>query len=106
VSTISVQLDALDALAGELTALAGDLADDGDRCAAAAIALRDGLSHDACLDALWAAHGWAALARALSDATGAVAATLRAAVTAYRVAEAARAESIGRRPGRFVAVAW
>lgn len=101
-STISAQLDALDALAGELTSLAGDLADDGDRCAAAAGALCDGLSGDEGLDALWAARSWATLAGCVADATQAVAATLGAAVTAYRAAETARAASIVGRPLEFV----
>jgi hypothetical protein len=105
-TTISVQLDTLDALAGELTALAVDLADDADRCAAAVGALAAGLSGDEGLSAVWAARTWAALAHAVADATRAVAGTLTAAVTAYRAAEAARARSIGRRPREFVAVAW
>ena len=105
-STISVQLDALDALAGELTALAGDLSDDADRCASAAGALAAGLNRDEGLTAAWGANRWAALARAVAEATHAVGATLGAAVTAYRAAEAARAESIDRRRLEYVAVAW
>jgi hypothetical protein len=105
-STISVQLDALEALAGELTTLAGELGDDADRCASAAGALATGLSRDEGLDATWAATSWAALAHAVADATRAVGATLGVAVTAYRAAEAARAEAIGRRWLEHVAVAW
>jgi hypothetical protein len=105
-STISVQLDALDALAAELTALAGELRDDADRCASAAGALATGLNQDESLTAAWAARSWAAFADAVADATRAVAATLGAAVTAYRTAEAARTEAIGRRGLDHVAVAW
>jgi hypothetical protein len=105
-STITVQLDALDELAGELTALAGELAADGDRCSAAGTTLFTALAQDACLDAVWAAHLWAALARSVADATRAVAAALAAAVLTYRAAEAARAQAIARRPREFVAVAW
>ena len=105
-STISVQLDALDALAGELTALAGELSDDADRCASAAGALAAGLNRDEGLTAAGAAGTWAALARAVAEATHAVGTTLGAAVVSYRAAEAARADSIGRRRLESVAVAW
>ncbi len=91
-STITVQLDALEALAGELTALAGELSDDAERCSSAAGALHAGLSGDEGLTATCAATAWSALTSALADATRAVAATLVAAVTAYRAAEATRAE--------------
>jgi uncharacterized protein YukE len=105
-STLSVQFDSLDALAGELTALAGELSDDADRCASAAGALAAGLNRDEGLTAAWAAGRWAALARAVAEATHAVGATLGAAVSSYRAAEAARAESIGHRRLAYVAVAW
>ncbi len=105
-STISVQLDALDALARELTALAGDLHDDAGRCSAAAGALRSGLTLDEGLTAVWAASSWAALARTVADGTQTVAAALGAAVTAYREAERIRSLSIGRRGRPPVAVAW
>jgi hypothetical protein len=105
-STISVQLDSLDALAGELAALAGELSGDADRCAAAGHALASGLNRDEGLTAVWAATTWAALARAVAEATHAVAATLGAAVLSYRAAEAARAEFLGRRRLEYVAVAW
>ena len=105
-STISAQLDSIDALAGELTALAGALSDDAERCASAAGALAAGLNRDEGLTAAWAAGTWAALARAVAEATHAVGSTLGAAVVSYRAAEAARADSIGRRRLEYVAVAW
>jgi hypothetical protein len=105
-STISVQLDALDALAGELDALAGELRADAERCTAAAGALADGLNRDERLNAAWAAGLWAALERAVADDARAVAATLAAAIGAYRAAEAVRAQSIARHLRPSVAVAW
>jgi hypothetical protein len=99
-----VQLDALEALAGELTALAGELSDQGDRCASTVGGLLAGLSGDACLDAIGAARAWAALAHAVADGTRVVGATLSAAVAAYRAAEAERAERIALRRLPFVAV--
>jgi hypothetical protein len=105
-STISVQLDALDALAGDLAALAAELADDADACGSAARLLRIGLSFDEGLTAAAGAATWAALTRAVADAARGVAATLAAAVTAYRSAEEARAAPIARHRLEFVAVAW
>jgi uncharacterized protein YukE len=105
-STIAVQLDTLDALAGDLSVLAGELVDDADRCRSAAAVLHGGLSGDAGLDAGWAAASWSDLARAVADGTRAVAAILGAAVTAYRAADEARAEAIARYRLEPVAVAW
>ncbi len=105
-STISVQLDALDGLAGELSALAGELGEDADRCASAGGALATALNRDEGLTAVGAAATWAASAHAVADASRAVAATLNAAVTAYRAAEAARAAAISRPRREYVAVAW
>jgi uncharacterized protein YukE len=105
-SIIAVQLDTLDELAGDLAALAGELADDADRCRAAVAVLHGGLTGHAGLDAGWAATTWSALARAVADGTQAVAAALGAAVDAYRTADEARAEAIARQRRRSVAVAW
>ncbi len=105
-STISVQLDALDALAGELTALAGELHDDADRCSTAGAGLSAGLTLDECLTAVWAASAWAVLARAVADGTQAVAAALSAAVIAYRAAERLRGQAIARNGSGYVAAVW
>jgi uncharacterized protein YukE len=105
-TTITVQLDALDALAGELTALSGELADDADRCAAAGRALAAGLSRDEGLTTAWAAGRWTALARAVAEATHAVGAALADAVVSYRAADEARAQAIGHGRLEYVAVAW
>lgn len=96
-STITARLDLLEALAGELTGLAGELSDDADRCALAAGALIAGLARDEGLTAGAAARGWAILARALSDGTRSVGGALAVAVTAYRLAERSRTEQL--RPG-------
>ena len=64
-------------------------------------------NRDEGLTAAWAAGTWAALARAVAEATHAVAEHPgRARSRSYRAAEAARAESIGRRRLEYVAVAW
>jgi hypothetical protein len=96
-STITARLDLLEALAGELTGLAGELSDDAERCARAARALSAGLGRDEGLTAGAGARGWATLARSLSEGTRSVAGALAAAVTAYRLAERGRAEQL--RPG-------
>lgn len=93
-STITARLDLLEALAGELTGLAGELADDADRCVQASYALSSGLGRDTGLTAAAAARGWATLARALSDGTRSTAGALTAAVTAYRLAEQSRAAQL------------
>ena len=105
-SPISVQLDALDALADELAALAGELADDADLCRGAAGRLGAGLSGDVGLTALAGARGWAGLAAAVADGTRSIAVVLASAVTAYRHAEGVRARGLLGGPGRFVAVPW
>jgi hypothetical protein len=93
-SPISVQLDSLDALADELAALAGELADDADLCRRAGGRLCAGLSGDVGLDALAGARGWAGLTAAVADAARSIAVVLASAVTAYRHAEAARARTV------------
>src|SRR5215217_3780343 len=85
-TTISVQLDALEALAGELTALAGELADDADRCAGAASTLAGALGGSEGLTAGSAAATWSALAHAVADGVRAMAGVLAAALAAYRAA--------------------
>ena len=105
-SIISVQLEALEALAGELTALAGELSDDADLCRGASAALCAGLSRDEGLEAGAAATAWSSLIGAVADGARAIAGALIAAVAAYRAADRARAERIARPDRGFVAVAW
>ena len=105
-TTISVQLDALEALAGELTALAAELADDADRCAGAASTLARALGGGEGLTAGSAATTWSTLTRAVADGIRAMAGVLTAALAAYRAAEHSRAARIGGFRRDSVAVAW
>lgn len=105
-SIISVQLDALEALAAELRLLARELDDDAARCSGAASALGEGLSHDEGLDAVGAASTWAALVTAVAEGTRAVAGALTAAAASYRAAEEARGASIGRLVPAHRGMAW
>jgi hypothetical protein len=105
-STISVQLDALEALAGELTALAGELADGADRCAGAARTLVGALDGGEGLTAGSAAAAWSALVRAVADGVRAMVGVLTAALVAYRTAEHTRAARIAGVRRDAVAVAW
>ena len=85
--TISVQPDALAALADELAGLAAALAADGDRCRSAAGALDVVLGGRAGASAAAVATAWATVAGALAEGTAAAAGTLRAAVLSYRAAD-------------------
>lgn len=84
---ISVQPDALAALAAELAALASALSTDGERCRSAAGVLDTALGGREGAAAAAVATAWGDLAGALADGTGAVAGTLRAAAAAYRGAD-------------------
>lgn len=103
-STITARLDLLDSLAGELTGLAGELADDADRCARAARDLSAALGRDEGLTAGAAARGWATLTGALADGTRSVAGAVADVATAYRLAEQDRADQLGFAGRRFTAV--
>ena len=96
-STISVQLDALDALAAELAALAGELDEDASRCRSTAGSLPAALDgHEG-----WAAGAtttaWGSLTAVVAARTAAVATTLTRATAAYRAADAALARDLGSR---------
>jgi hypothetical protein len=93
-TTVSVRPDALTALADQLTALAADLTADADACGGAAVLLATGLGGEEGLAAAHAARGWRHVLDGLADGCGSVAGTLRAAVEAYRSAEADRAASL------------
>ena len=101
--TISVQSDALEALAGELAALAAELDEDATLSRTAASAL---------YTALDGAEGWtsggAAIARGsltgvVAARTAAVAGTLGAAAVAYRAADATLAADVAVRRARTAA---
>ncbi|MGY1751977.1 hypothetical protein [Blastococcus sp. SYSU D01042] len=91
--TISVRPEVLAALADRLTDLAVELADDGERCLAAAGTLRAALRGTTGETAGAVALAWGALAGGLAEGTGAVAGTLRAAGASYRRADAGLAGS-------------
>ncbi len=81
---ISVEPGEVEALAGELSALAADLADDVAPCHSAAASFRSTLGGTEGWTAGAAAAGWAVLTGLIADRAEAVAATLRAAAGAYR----------------------
>ncbi|MFQ1003427.1 hypothetical protein [Modestobacter sp. SSW1-42] len=85
---ISVQLDALTALLAELSALGVELQREGELCAATGHSLAAALEGPVGADAAAAGAGWTELVTALAARTLAVAATLEAAVAAYRTADA------------------
>jgi ABC-type uncharacterized transport system YnjBCD ATPase subunit len=81
---LSVHLDAVDALADELTALADQLAEDPPLCRAAATSYATALGGEAGRRASDAAIAWAGLTSVLADRCAATAGALRAAVASYR----------------------
>jgi hypothetical protein len=91
---ITVRLDAVEALAAELSALAAELSDDAALCRSAATSLYSALSGDEGWSAGSAATAWASLADVVGARAGAVAGTLVSAVAAYRAADLALAERI------------
>jgi hypothetical protein len=93
--TISIQFDAVAALADELSTLAAELSEDGALCRSAAPRLHAALGGDEGWSALSAATAWAALAEVVGARSGAVAGSLVTAVAAYRAAEEALARRIG-----------
>ncbi|MGZ4572983.1 MAG: hypothetical protein ACXVYC_18425 [Blastococcus sp.] len=90
-SAISVQLDAVEALAAELAALAAELDDDAGLCRATAASLSTALGGDEGWAAGSAGSLWAALTGVIAARTRAVAGTLVAAMDAYRAADRALA---------------
>lgn len=91
---ITVRLEAVEALAAELSALAGELADDAALCRSAAASLYSGLSGDPGWAAGSAATSWGALVDVVAARSDAVAGTLVSAVAAYRAADAALARRL------------
>ncbi len=97
--TISVQLDALGALAAELAGLAAELGDDADLCRSAGASLYAALDGDEGWTSRGAAIAWSSLTAVVAARTAAVAATLTAATDAYRAADGALSDGIAARPG-------
>jgi hypothetical protein len=90
-ASFSVQPDEVAALAGELWALAAELADDAGCIRSAAASFPAALGGDEGWAAGATATAWAQLQEALASATAALAGTLAAAAAAYRAEDAALA---------------
>jgi hypothetical protein len=88
---VAVQLDAVAALADELSLLAARLAEESPLCRIAAASLRAGLGEGAAADA---ATAWGGLAQVLAEECAATARTLAGAVAAYRSADAQLARAL------------
>jgi hypothetical protein len=85
---ITVQLDAVAALADELSLLAVRLAEEPPRCRTAGAALETALGDPVGEAAAGAATAWGAVAQLLADECATTARTLRAAVAGYRAEDA------------------
>jgi hypothetical protein len=85
---VSVQLDALTALLAELSALGVQLEREGELCASTGRSLGAALAGPVGTDAEVAGVAWTDLVTTLAARTLAVAASLEAAVAAYRTADA------------------
>jgi hypothetical protein len=92
---ISVQLDVLGGLLAELRALGVELAEEGDTGAAAGNSLARALAGPVGAEAAGAGAQWTAAVTALATRTLAVAATLEAALAAYRAADLGLAQQLG-----------
>jgi hypothetical protein len=90
---ITVQLDAVVALADELSLLATQLAEEPPLCRLAAASLRTGLG-GGLGEAAAAATAWGGLAEVLAEECAATARTLAGAVAAYRAADAELARAL------------
>ena len=91
---IRVQLDAVEVLAAELSALAGELDDQARSCRSAASSFFAALPGEQGLTAGAAGGTWAVLLAALTDRTAAVSGVLRTSVDAYRAEDVALAGRI------------
>ena len=90
--------DAVTAFADELTALAGDLQEDADRCRGVAGSLSRALDGNEGGTAESAATAWAGLGEVLAERTAALARTVAGAVQASLDHDAGLAGSIGGQP--------
>jgi hypothetical protein len=95
---LSVQYDAVEALADELAALATQLAEEQPLCRTAAASLRAALLGDVGWRSGAAAAAWGSLMGLIAQECEAMAATLHAAVDSYRTIDAGIARSV--LPGR------
>ncbi|MGY1635693.1 hypothetical protein ACI78V_03460 [Geodermatophilus sp. SYSU D00742] len=92
--TIAAQLDAIDALASELGALAAELGEDAQLCWSTAVSLGAAVGGDVGERAGATGSGWAALLELVAQQTGVLAATLSAAVDSYRLTDAGLADRL------------
>jgi uncharacterized protein YukE len=92
--TIAVQLDAIDAMADELVGLATELDSEAHLCRSTAVSLGASVSGEAGSRAGAAGSGWGDLLALVAQRTGALAGTLREAVTSYRLADAALSDRL------------
>ena len=91
---ITVQLDAVAALADELSLLAAQLAEEPSLCRVAAASLRTALGDGVGEAAAATAIAWGDLAEVLAEECAATARTLSGAVAAYRAADEALARAL------------
>ena len=92
--TIAAQFDAIDTLAAELAGLAAELAAEAQLCRSTSVSLGTAVSGAAGERGGAAAAGWATVLELLGQQTGALAATLSAAVDSYRVADATLSDRV------------
>src|SRR6476620_9277045 len=101
---VSVQLDAVEALAAELAALAAELHDDAGLGRSTASSLSAAFGGEEGWAAGSAGSAWTSLYGLIAGRTSAIAGTLAAAVDAYRAADLALSRRIGSGPLDAVAV--
>ena len=93
-TTIAAEFDAIDALAAELAGLAAELTEDAQLCRSTAVSLGTAVSGGTGERAGTAGSGWTVTLELLGRRTGALAATLSAAVDSYRMADATLADRV------------
>jgi hypothetical protein len=95
---VSIRYSAVEGLAGELAALAAQLAEEPPRCRAAAASARTAVDGDVGWRAGAAMTAWGSLTGLLAEQCAGLAGTLRAAVASYRAVDWTLADAV--RPGR------
>ena len=97
--TITAQLDAIDALAVELTLLAAELGEDARLCRSTAAALGTSVTGETGERAGAAGTGWGSVLDLVAGHTGRLATTLHEAVASYRMTDAVLADRVLERRG-------
>jgi hypothetical protein len=93
-SVVSVQLDAVAALADDLVSLAAELADDARLCRSVAAPITAALGGSEGWRAGTIAVAWSTVTATVAEQAAAVADALRAALDGYRAADAALADRV------------